>query len=195
MSNTQMWITLLDQGASRLKRAAQLFFHPLQLHLELADLLVQFRLEGLLVAVLALGAVLEDDLNAVQELPLPLTDLHWMDLELLRQFCERLGLLGGFQGNLGLEGRRMMLANLCHHASRNWTRNSDEFNILSGPVSRVHYNVNCSWFAYHSANIMEQSGESQGVAEKDFGYKLQAKLQRSLLLEMVCVKNRSGTPA
>jgi hypothetical protein len=46
--------------------------------------------------------------------PLPLADLDRVDLELLGQLGDGFGLLGGFQGDLGLEGWSVFLANSSH---------------------------------------------------------------------------------
>src|SRR5512135_3603854 len=86
------------------------FFQPFDLHVEPADLLVQFGLEGLSLLALAPPTVAEDGLDAVEELFLPLTDLDGVDLVRLREFGNGLGLLGGLQGDPGLEGGRMSLA-------------------------------------------------------------------------------------
>src|SRR5262249_49879445 len=111
------------------------FFQPLDLHVEPTDLLVEFGLDGLALVPLAATAVAEERLGAVEELLLPLTDL---DLKGLRQLGQGPGLLGGLQGDPGLEGRGIALACACHDAPRDGTVNSDEFNIPSGPVFGVH---------------------------------------------------------
>src|SRR5512135_2908986 len=118
--------------------AGNAFLQPLDFHVEPADPFVEFGLEGLALLVLAAAAVAEEGLDAVQELLLPLTDLDGVDLECLRQFGEGLGLLGGLQGDLGLEGGRMPLALADHDAPRDGTVIFDQYNIPSCPVSGVH---------------------------------------------------------
>src|SRR4051794_2024996 len=86
------------------------FFQPFDLHVESDDLFIQFGLNGLALVLLAAAAVAEEGLDAVEELFLPLADLDGMDLVRLREFCEGPGLLGGLQGDPGLEGGRMSLA-------------------------------------------------------------------------------------
>src|SRR6516165_868611 len=86
------------------------FFQPFDLHVEPTDLLVQLGLEGLSLLALAPPAVAEDRLDAVEELLLPLADLDGVDLERLREFGDGPGLLGGLQGDPGLEGGWMSLA-------------------------------------------------------------------------------------
>src|SRR4051812_35201454 len=86
------------------------FFQPFDLHVEATDLFIQLRLNGLALVVLAAAAVAEEGLDAVEELLLPLADLDRVDLVRLREFGEGPGLLGGLQGDPGLEGGRMSLA-------------------------------------------------------------------------------------
>src|ERR1700677_1802330 len=80
------------------------FFHPGQLHLEPPELLVEFGLDLLGVGLSSRRSVLEERLHAVEELLLPLADLDRVDLELLGQLGDGLGLFGGLQGDLSLEG-------------------------------------------------------------------------------------------
>src|SRR5947209_6500982 len=91
---------------------------PLDFHVESADPLVELGLGGLLLLPLEAAAVAEQALGPVEELPLPLADLDGMDLEGLRQVGDGPGLLGGLQGDLGLEGGRMPLALAGHDALR-----------------------------------------------------------------------------
>src|SRR5262249_54877537 len=122
------------------------FFQPLDLHVEPTDLLVEFGLEGLVLVVLAATAVGEERLGAVEELLLPLADLDRVDLKGLRQLGKGPGLLGGLQGDPGLEGRGIALAFACHDAPRDGTVNFDQFNIPSGPVFGVHFRARAaSW--------------------------------------------------
>src|SRR3954454_2487527 len=115
------------------------FFQPFDLHVEPTDLLVQLGLEGLSLLAFAPPAVAEEGLDAVEELLLPLADLDGVDLERLREFGDGLGLLGGLQGDLGLEGGRVALAWTGHEAPRDRSVTLDQYNISSGPVSGVHF--------------------------------------------------------
>ena len=90
--------------------AGKPFLQPLDLHVEPADLLEELGLPSQGVVLVATATIAEEGLGAVEELLLPLTDLDGMDLICLGEFGDGPGLLGGLQGNLGLEGRRMALA-------------------------------------------------------------------------------------
>ena len=79
------------------------------------------------------------DLDAVEKLLLPLTDLDGMDLIRLGEFGDGLGLLGGLQGDLCLEGGGVPLALAGHDAPRDGSVTFDQYNIPSCPVSGVHY--------------------------------------------------------
>src|SRR4051794_35044410 len=68
------------------------FFQPFDLHVEPADLLVEFGLARLSLLTLASPSVAEEVLDAVEELFLPLADLDGVDLVRLRQFGDGLGL-------------------------------------------------------------------------------------------------------
>jgi hypothetical protein len=129
-----------DQGPLEVSRRGQLFFQPLELHVEPTDLLVEFGLEGLALVVLAATAVTEERLGAVEELLLPLTDLDRVDLKGVGQLGQDPGLLGGLQGDPSLEGRGISLACTRDDAPRDGSETFDQFNIPSGPVSGVHLN-------------------------------------------------------
>src|SRR5512142_2969698 len=90
--------------------AGNAFLQPLDFHVEPADPLVEFGLEGLPLLTLATATVAEEGLGAVVELLLPRADLDGIDLKRLGQFGDGLDLLGGLQGDLGLKGGRMPLA-------------------------------------------------------------------------------------
>src|SRR5512135_3335328 len=115
------------------------FFQPFDLHVEPADLLVQFGLDGLSFLPLAPPTVAEQRLDAVEELLLPLADLDGVDLVRLGELGDGLGLLGGLQGDPGLEGSRVTLACAGHDAPRDGTATFDQSNIPSCPVSGVHF--------------------------------------------------------
>ena len=80
-----------------------------------------------------------EGLGAVQELLLPLADLDGVDLVRLGEFGDGPGLLGGLQGDLGLEVGRMPPALAGHDAPRDESATFDQYNIPSCPVSGVHY--------------------------------------------------------
>jgi hypothetical protein len=118
--------------------AGNAFLEPLDFHVEPADPLVEFGLDGLAVLGVTTAAVAEEGLGAVQELLLPLADLDGMDLISSCQLDEGLGLLGGLQSDPSLEGRGISLSCALHDAPRNATVIFDQFNIPSGPVLGVH---------------------------------------------------------
>src|SRR5215218_6444585 len=133
--------SLSGSTSSRLRstEAGNPFFQPLDLHVEPADLLVELGLHGLPLLALPLPSVAEQALGPVEELLLPLADLDGMDLVRLGEFGDGLGLLGGLQGDLGLEGGRVALACAGHDAPRDGSATSDQYNIPSCPVSGVHF--------------------------------------------------------
>ena len=84
-------------------RAAEIFFEPHQLHLELADLLEKLSLIGLtLLFALALLASGEQLAGAIQQLPLLLAHLNRMDDVIVGDFLDRLAATHSLHGNLGL---------------------------------------------------------------------------------------------
>ena len=87
--------------------AGSFFFQPLDLHVEPSDLLVELGLDGQALVVFAAAAVAEERLGPVNELLLPLADLDRVDLEDPCQLGQGPGLLGGLQGDFGLERGRM----------------------------------------------------------------------------------------
>ena len=115
---------LFDESHFRSTVAGNPFSQPFDLHVEPSNLLVQFGLDGLSLLALAAPAIAEDGLDAVEELLLPLTDLDGVDLVRLRGLGDGLGLLGGLQGDLGLEGGQMSLASTGHDAPRDEARTS-----------------------------------------------------------------------
>ena len=90
--------------SSRASEQLRFFFEPLQLHLQLADLLEQLSLLGLtLLLVLALLAAGEQLAGAIQQLPLPLTDLDGVDGVIGGDLLDRLAATDRLHGDLGLE--------------------------------------------------------------------------------------------
>src|SRR3954462_15380351 len=100
------------------------FFPPGQLHLEPPELLVEFGRDLLRIGLSGRRSVLEEGLDAVEELLLPLAELDRVDLVLLGQLGDGLGLLGGLQGDLGLEGGCVLLADSSHVLPSVWTSSS-----------------------------------------------------------------------
>jgi len=86
-------------------RAAEIFFKPLQLHLQLADLLEHLSLLGLnLFLVLALLAAGEHHLaGAIQHLPLPLAHLDGVYGVISCDLLDRLATADRLHGDPGLE--------------------------------------------------------------------------------------------
>ena len=80
------------------------FFEPLKLHLEPADLLEQLSLLGLpLVLVLSLLAPDEQLAGSIEQLPLPLAHLDWMDGMVGGDLLDRLAATDRLHGDPGLE--------------------------------------------------------------------------------------------
>jgi len=97
-------IDLLAQFTS--VRAAEIFFEPLQLHLQLADLLEQLGLFGLaFLLVLALLASGEQHAGAIEKLPLPLAHLDRVDGVICGDFLDRLAATDRLHGDSGFELR------------------------------------------------------------------------------------------
>src|SRR4051795_2352907 len=130
---------LLDSIRARLASTSrgQIFFHPGQLHLEPPELLVEFGLDLLGIGLSGRRSVLEEAFHAVKELLLPLADLDRVDLELLGQLGDGLGLLGGLQGDLCLEGRRVLLADSSHAMPSVWTSSSITCRVVQKPGSTI----------------------------------------------------------
>jgi hypothetical protein len=90
--------------------ADSFFVQPLDRPVESTDRCVEFGLEGLAFVPLAAQAVAEEGLDAVEESLLPRADLDGVDVIGPRQVAQGLDLLGGLQGDPGLEGGRGPLA-------------------------------------------------------------------------------------
>src|SRR5947209_19064542 len=129
--------------------AGSFFFHPVQLHLEPTDLLVQLGLEGLVVGGSGLPAVAEQVLGPGQQLLLPGVDQGGVDAVVAGQLVGRLVPLESRQGNLCLEPRRVRLPLACHRCPLSWTAFSS---LLGCPVFGVHYS------ACHTADARTSPG-------------------------------------
>ena len=90
--------------SSRTSEQLRLFFEPLQLHLQLADLLEQLGLLGLaLLFVLALLAPGEQLAGAIEQLALPLAHLDQVNRVIGGDLLDRLAATDRLHGDLGLE--------------------------------------------------------------------------------------------
>jgi hypothetical protein len=81
----------------------QLVFQPLQCHLEPTDLLLEFPLPFLVLALAVNAIAAENRAPYLQQLALPLADLVEMHAVLAGQFVERFEPLRGVQSQLKLE--------------------------------------------------------------------------------------------
>src|SRR3954452_441628 len=126
--------------------AGKPFLQPLDLHVEPADLLEELGLPSQGVVLVATATIAEEGLGAVEELLLPLTDLDGVDPVGLGELGEGLVLLGGLDGDLGLEGSRVAFLCAGHDAPRDGTVTFDQFNIPSGPVLGVHFTFKRHYF-------------------------------------------------
>jgi len=87
-------------------RGAEIFFEPLQLHLQLADLLEQLSLLDLALAgVLALFASGEQLAGSIEELSLPLAHLDRVDGVISGDLLDRLAATNRLHGDSSLELR------------------------------------------------------------------------------------------
>ena len=122
-----------------------LFFEPLQLHLQPADLLEQLTLLGLpLVLVLFFGFVAprEQLTGAIQQLPLPLAHLDRVDGVVGGNLLERLAATDRLHGDLGLERGTMGLA-LAHGWEPPSRGGAPPQRLTMGPVQKSQTNSLC----------------------------------------------------
>jgi hypothetical protein len=85
-------------------RAAEIFFEPLQLHMQAAYLLEELCLFGVaFFLVLGLAAPCEQLTSTIQKLPLPLTDLDGLDGVISGDLLDRLAATDRLHGDSGLE--------------------------------------------------------------------------------------------
>jgi hypothetical protein len=97
-----------------LNREWQLFFESVELHLQLADLLVEFRLARFVIHAFTLPAIGEDFCNAFKQLFLPQADLRGMHAEGRHQLAGRPIALDRRKRYLGLK-RRLKSLPLASH--------------------------------------------------------------------------------
>src|SRR5215471_9024493 len=93
---------------------ASSFFEKVQLHFQLADLLVELVLLGIRLLAYLLAAVAEDVGQAGQGLFLPASDLGRVDPEHLRDLGCGLMCLDGLYGHLGLQAGWVTLTRSGH---------------------------------------------------------------------------------
>src|SRR5258708_14385534 len=93
---------------------ASSFFEKVQLHFQLADLLVEFVLLGVGLLAHLLAAVAEYIRQAGQRLSLPAADLGRVDAEHFRDLGGRLGRLDGLDGHFGLQAGWVTLTRSWH---------------------------------------------------------------------------------
>src|SRR4030042_4427029 len=91
------------------------FFDPVQLDLQLADLLVQLRKKILSLTVVLVSAIRKDSGKLLQELLSPLPDLLRMDPKFTGQLRNRLFPFYGLQRHLGFESAVMGLSHVLNH--------------------------------------------------------------------------------
>jgi len=104
-ADAELRVVVIDQLAQFTGvRAAEIFFEPLQLHLQLADLLEQLGFSDLALArVLAVFASCEELAGAIEELPLPLAHLDRVDGVIGGDLLDRLAATDRLHGDSGLE--------------------------------------------------------------------------------------------
>jgi hypothetical protein len=94
--------------------ATEIFFEPIQFHLELADLLEKLSFKLLPAFLRFLPSVGKKIRHHLQKMPAPLPDLVGMDVEFARQLGERLLSFGGFERDFGFECGIMLSAHVDH---------------------------------------------------------------------------------
>jgi hypothetical protein len=126
----------LYQLPFRLNRDAQLFFQPVELDFQLSNLLIERRLQRVLLLRLGATATGKDLGHLLQDHFLPLGDLHGMDPVFGRQLIDRPLPVERFQGHFGFEFCTMLSphCHLCSLPHGPW-----ESNLWGGPNFGVHY--------------------------------------------------------
>ena len=117
-------------------RAAEIVFEPLQLHLELADLLEQFSVLGLaLLLLLARLASRKQLTGTIQKLLLPLTHLNRVDGVIGGDLLDRLAATNRLHGDSGLEFGTVGAA-LAHEWSPHFRGGTPPQRLTMGPVQK-----------------------------------------------------------
>ena len=106
----------LDERRFWSTAAGKPFFQPLDLHVEPADLLVEFGLAGLSLLPLAAAAVAEEGVDVVEEMLLPLADLDRVNLERLGESAAVLVCLAASKATFALKaaGCRFFVPAITH---------------------------------------------------------------------------------
>src|SRR5947209_937194 len=130
----------LNQPPFGIRWQLQLFFQPVQLHLELPDVLVQLRLEGLLVALPLITAYRENVGQLLVEAMLPMRNLRWMPPIGTRSLIDRFEPFERFERHTGFQLRAVLFP-LCRHRPAPprpllWTQHAI---LITCPVFGVHY--------------------------------------------------------
>jgi len=101
-------------AASSRQERLRFFFEPLQLHLELANLPVEFGF-NLIPRFLVLGPTIREHLRQnIQKMPAPLADLVGVNLELRCDLGDRFFAFDHFQSDFGLEDRFVLFPHKSH---------------------------------------------------------------------------------
>src|SRR5262249_27611773 len=116
--------------------AGSFFFHPVQLHLDPTDLLVELGLQRLVVLGRRLASLAEEAFATGQGLLLPAVDQGGVDAVLAGPLVHRAVLAERRQGPLGLERRRVGLP-FAHH--RFPFPGLPTSSLIGCPVFGVHY--------------------------------------------------------
>ena len=93
---------------------ASSFFEKVQLHFQLANLLIQFVLLGVGLLADLLAAIAENIGQTSRGFFLPTPNLRWMDTKHLRSLGHRLMRLDRFHRHFRLQARRVILSRLRH---------------------------------------------------------------------------------
>ena len=95
---------------------SEIFFQPIQLYLELADLLIKLQQKFFPIPILFLPTVREEMRKLFEKLLSPLANLVGMDSKLTGQLGKGLFSSQSLQGNLSLESRIMSSPHVAHRA-------------------------------------------------------------------------------
>jgi hypothetical protein len=128
------WINQLSQFTGI--RAAEIFFEPLQFHLEIADLLEQLSFFGLaLLLDLALLASRKQLTGIIEQLLLPLAYLDGVDRVISSDLLDRLAATDRLHGDSSLEFRTVSAA-LAHEWEPHFRGGTPPQRLTMGPVKK-----------------------------------------------------------
>jgi hypothetical protein len=105
LGNAQPAVARRDPAPPLSSRTGQLFFEPVQLHVQLADLAVQLLDHRLTIVLRVVLWLLKDPRDVRQEPTLPLADQVAVHAKLARQLAQRLVVVQRRQGHSRLEPR------------------------------------------------------------------------------------------